>query len=177
MGRHRVDHDQRRLRAPLRPPRNPESRLTRREFDLVRSILEGDRGNHAPQGAACSVADGLQLLMGLLDGLNFLSPHPGPLPWGEGESSTVSGPFLRRSLPSQCAQNTRRAAAVPSPRGRGSGEGQGEGNDGSTATECRLSKGRGPQLRRQRAHSARETLRERLDPARRGRRRRANIRQ
>src|SRR5207249_9977688 len=47
------------------------------------------------------------ILMGPLDGPHFLSPHPGPLPWGEGESSAVFRPCPRRSLPIQCAQNAR----------------------------------------------------------------------
>src|SRR5207244_13119643 len=74
-----------------------------------------------------------------LDGPHFLSPHPGPLPWGEGESSAVFGPSPRRSLPVQCAQNT--------VLGGGCSLSPGErvrvrGNDGSTVTDCRISKGR-----------------------------------
>src|SRR5439155_2534353 len=49
---------------------------------------------------------GSTLLREPLDGPHFLSPHPGPLPWGEGESSAVFGPSPRRSLPVQFAQNT-----------------------------------------------------------------------
>src|SRR5438067_62898 len=54
---------------------------------------------------------------------HFVSPHPGPLPWGEGESSAVSGPHPRRRLPNQRAQ-------IPSWRKLfllHEGEGQGEG--------------------------------------------------
>src|SRR3989442_13180961 len=54
----------------------------------------------------------------------FLFPSPRPLPWGEGELLSVSGPHPRWSLPNQCAQNTRLSAVVPSPRGRGSGGGE-----------------------------------------------------
>src|SRR5947207_10407656 len=57
------------------------------------------------------------LLFGPLDGLHFVPPHPGPLPWGEGESSAVSRSYAGQSLPSQCVLNTRSTAAVPCPRG------------------------------------------------------------
>ena len=74
----------------------------------------------------------MDLLMGRLDGPHFLSPHPGPLPWGEGESSAVFGLCPRRSW--QSSGRKRRAWAAE-------GEGAGEGNDGSIATDCPKSKG------------------------------------
>src|SRR5439155_14685399 len=76
------------------------------------------------------------LLMGPLDGLHFHSPHPGPLPRGEGESPAVFRPYPRRSLLSQCAPNMGPAMAVPSPRGRGSRLGETK-----VATGCRCLKG------------------------------------
>src|SRR2546428_13259523 len=64
------------------------------------------------------------LLMEPLDGRHFVSPHPSPLPRGEGESCTISEPYRRMYLPSKCAQDTRLAEAVPSPEGEGQGEGE-----------------------------------------------------
>src|SRR2546429_9165232 len=82
-------------------------------------------------------------LMVGVGGLHFLSPHPGPLPWGEGESCAVSEQYPRQSLASECAQNTRPAEAVPSPRGRGSGWGQGEGERSVAILLLRLPSGQG----------------------------------
>ena len=58
---------------------------------------------------------------------HFIPAHSGPLPSGpsgEGEWSAVCWRFPRRSLPSQYAQNTPRAAAVRSPEGAGKSEGK-----------------------------------------------------
>src|SRR5437867_8228852 len=78
-----------------------------------------------------------------LDGRHFLSPHPGPLPWGEGESCAVSEQYPRQSLASECAQNTRPAEAVPSPRGLPEGEGQGGGKRSVAILLLRPPRGQG----------------------------------
>ena len=77
------------------------------------------------------------LLMELLDGLRFLSPHPGPLP-GERENRP---PSLRHTRDEVWLGSVRKARASRScslsPRERV----RVRGNDGSTANECRVSKG------------------------------------
>jgi hypothetical protein len=46
-------------------------------------------------------------------------PHPGPLPWGEGESSPVTLPNGRSEFA------TARSSVLPLPKGEGRGEGEG----------------------------------------------------
>jgi hypothetical protein len=48
----------------------------------------------------------------------LLSPHPGPLPRGEGDSQPVSRPIQRYEF------TTTRATALPLPKGEGRGEGE-----------------------------------------------------
>src|SRR5436190_8852089 len=47
-----------------------------------------------------------------------LSPHPGPLPRGEGESSTASQHAPARCLPDEPPEQPNLPPTVPSPRGR-----------------------------------------------------------
>src|SRR2546426_485126 len=47
------------------------------------------------------------------------SPHPGPLPWGEGESNPVAWPILTFRLAKS------RLRRLPLPKGEGRGEGKG----------------------------------------------------
>src|SRR2546427_12725380 len=63
------------------------------------------------------------ILKGPWDGLHALPPHPGPLPWGEGEWYTGSRSHPCRSLPNDHRLNNNQPPAVLSPLGRGSGRG------------------------------------------------------
>src|SRR5436309_11774557 len=56
----------------------------------------------------------------------MLSPHPGPLPWGEGESAPPLGTTQRGVCPTNLRNNRTCRRLFPLPVG----EGQGEGDQG-----------------------------------------------
>src|SRR6266542_2356588 len=60
---------------------------------------------------------------GTLDGLHSLSLHPGPLPWGEGESSAVLGAIPETELAKPVRKTRASRWLFPLPEGEGQGEG------------------------------------------------------
>jgi len=54
---------------------------------------------------------------------SYFSPHPGPLPWGEGAASAAFPHNSARCLPDEPPDQPNEPPTVLSPRGRGSGEG------------------------------------------------------